>query len=161
MLIAGEPGIGNRASPQTMVEQIAAEPHTRLRFFCSPHHQDSALYPTISQLERAAGFQRDDTSEQRLDKLEGVLSQGTNDLGEAVPLIAHLLSIPTGDRYPALDLTPQKRKEKTLSALIAQVEGLSARQPVLMVFEDIHWSDPSTRELLDLIYRSDSTCGSW
>ena len=150
VLISGEPGIGKSRIVQTVTERLAAEAHTRLRFFCSPYHQESALYPTISQLERAAGFQRDDTVEQRLDKLEGVLSQGTNDLGEAVPLIAHLLSIATGDRYPALDLSPQKRKEKTLSALIAQVEGLSARQPVLMVFEDIHWSDPSTRELLDL-----------
>ena len=150
VLISGEPGIGKSRIVQTVTERLAAEAHTRLRFFCSPHHQESALYPTISQLERAAGFQRNDTVEQRLDKLEGALSQGTNDLGEAVPLIAHLLSIATGDRYPALDLTPQKRKEKTLSALIAQVEGLSARQPVLMVFEDIHWSDPSTRELLDL-----------
>jgi class 3 adenylate cyclase/tetratricopeptide (TPR) repeat protein len=150
VLLSGEAGIGKSRLTAALLENIATEPHTRLRFFCSPHHQDSALYPAISQLERAAGFQRNDTVEQRLDKLEGVLSQGTNDLGEAVPLIAQLLSIATGDRYPALDLTPQKRKEKTLSALIAQVEGLSAGQPALMVSEDIHWSDPTTRELLDL-----------
>ena len=80
-----------------------------------------------------------------------MLSQGTNDLREAVPLIAHLLAIPTGDRYPALNLTPQKRKEKMLATLISQVEGLSAREPVLMVFEDVHWSDPTTRESLDLL----------
>ena len=122
-----------------------------MRFFCSPHHQDSALYPAITQLERAAGFRRDDTAERRLDKLEAVLSQGTNDLREAGSLIAHLLAIPTGDRYPALNLTPQKRKEKTLATLISQVESLSAREPVLMVFEDVHWSDPTTRELLDLL----------
>ena len=77
--------------------------------------------------------------------------KATNDLSEVAPLIADLLSIPTGDRYPALELTPQKRKEKTLTALVAQVEGLSAREPVLMVFEDVHWSDPTTRELLDLL----------
>ena len=130
---------------------MAREPHTRLRFFCSPHHQDSALYPAIAQLERAAGFRREDTAEQRLDKLEAVLAQATNDLSEVAPLLADLLSIPTGDRYPALNLTPQKRKEKTLQALVAQVEGLAARQPVLMVFEDVHWSDPTTRELLDLL----------
>ena len=94
-----------------------------MRYFCSPHHQDSALYPIITQLERAAGFRREDTDEQRLDKLEAVLAQATNDLGEAVPLLADLLSIPTGDRYPPLNLTPQKRKEKTLQALMAQVEG--------------------------------------
>src|SRR5262249_47106055 len=103
------------------------------------------------QLERAAGFRREDTAEQRLDKLEAVLSQGTNDLTEAAPLIADLLSIPTGHPYPALELTPQKRKEKILGALISQVEGLSARQPVLMVFEDVHWSDPTTLESLDLL----------
>ena len=124
VLLSGEAGIGKSRLTAALLENIATEPHTRLRFFCSPHHQDSALYPTISQLERAARFQRNDTVEQRLDKLQGVLSEGTNDLGEAVPLIAHLLSIATGDRYPALDLTPQKRKEKTLSALIAQVEGI-------------------------------------
>ena len=86
-----------------------------------------------------------------MTKLETVLAQATNDLGEAVPLLAELLSIPTGERYPPLNLTPQKRKEKTLKALLAQVEGLAARQPVLMVFEDAHWIDPTTREALDLI----------
>jgi class 3 adenylate cyclase len=132
VLISGEPGIGKSRIAQTMVERLGAEPHTRLRYFCSPHHQDSALYPSIAQLERAAGFRREDTPEQRLAKLEAVLAQGTNDLNEAVPLLADLLSIPTGDRYPPLNLTPQKRKEKTLHALLAQLEGLAARQPVLM-----------------------------
>ena len=80
-----------------------------------------------------------------------MLAQATNDLGEAAPLLAALLSLPTGERYPPLDLTPQKRKEKTLRALVAQVEGLAARQPVLMLFEDAHWSDPTSLELLDLI----------
>jgi len=127
------------------------EPHTRLRYFCSPHYQDSALYPSIAQLERAAGFRREDTDEQRLEKLEAILAQGTNDLREAVPLLADLLNIPTGDRYPPLNLTPQKRKERTLLAQLAQVEGLAAQQPVLMVFEDVHWSDPTTRESLDLL----------
>src|SRR6185437_8990296 len=106
---------------------------------------------SIAQLERAAGFRREDTAEQRLAKLEAVLAQGTNDLSEAVPLLADLLSIPTGDRYPPLDLTPQKRKERTLHALLAQTEGLAARHPVLMVWEDVHWSDPTSREGLDLL----------
>ena len=88
--------------------RLGDEPHTRLRYFCSPYHQDSALYPSIAQLERAAGFRREDKAEQRLAKLEAVLAQGTNDLSEAVPLLADLLSIPTGDRYPPLNLTPQK-----------------------------------------------------
>ena len=146
VLISGEPGIGKSRIAQTIVDRLGGEPHTRLRYFCSPHHQDSALYPSIAQLERAAGFRREDTAEQRLAKLEAVLAQGTNDLSEAVPLLADLLSIPTGDRYTPLNLTPQKRKEKTLHALMAQLEGLAARQPVLMVWEDVHWSDPTTRE---------------
>src|SRR5207237_8249932 len=101
--------------------------------------------------ERAAGFRREDTAEQRLDKLEAVLAQATNDLGEATPLLAALLSLPTGERYAPLNLTPPKQKEKTLQALVAQVEGLAARQPVLMLFEDAHWSDPTSLELFDLI----------
>src|SRR5713226_5228693 len=99
--------------------------------------------------ERAAGFRREDTDELRLAKLEAVLAQATNDFSEVVPLLADLLSIPTGDRYPQLNLSPQKRKEKTLRAQLAQIEGLAAHQPVLMVFEDVHWSDPTTLESLD------------
>jgi predicted ATPase/class 3 adenylate cyclase len=151
VLISGEPGIGKSRIIQTLQDRLRDEPHTRLRTFCSPHHQDSALYPTITQLERAAGFRREDTAEQRLDKLVAVLAQATGDLREAVPLLADLLSIPTSDRYPPLDLTPQKRKEKTLQALLTQLDGLAAREPVLTVFEDVHWIDPTSLELLDLI----------
>ena len=151
VLLSGEPGIGKSRIGQTILERLSGERHTRLRYFCSPHHQDSALYPTITQLERAAGFRREDTDERRLDKLESVLALGTNDLSEAVPLLAALLSIPTGDRYPPLKFSPQKLKEKTFKALLSQVEVLAARQPVLMVFEDVHWVDPTTRESLDLL----------
>ena len=151
VLLSGEPGIGKSRLTAALLEHLANEPHTRLRYFCSPHHQDSALHPSIAQLERAAGFRREDTPEQRLAKLEAVLAQGVDDLTKVVPLMADLLSIPTGDRYPPLNLTPQKRKERTLHALLDHVEGLAARQPVLMVFEDVHWSDPTTREGLDLI----------
>jgi class 3 adenylate cyclase len=151
VLISGEPGIGKSRIAEAIQERLGAEPHTRLRFFTSPYHQDSALYPAIAQIERAAGFRREDTAEQRLAKLEALLAQATNDVGGVAVLIADLLSIPTGERYPALALTPQKRKEKTLQALVAQAEGLAVRQPVLMIFEDVHWSDPSTRELLDLL----------
>jgi class 3 adenylate cyclase/predicted ATPase len=151
VLVSGEPGIGKSRLAQTLLERLSGEPHTRLRFFCSPHHQDHALYPTITQLERAAGFRREDTAEQRLDKLEAVLAQATDDLGEAAPLIAALLSLPTGERYPPLNLTLQKQKEKTIRALVAQVEGLAERQPVLMLFEDAQWSDPTSLEVFDLI----------
>jgi class 3 adenylate cyclase/tetratricopeptide (TPR) repeat protein len=151
VLVSGEPGIGKSRLAQTLFERLAGEPHTRLRLYCSPHHQDHALYPTIAQLERAAGFRREDNADERLDKLEAVLAQKTNDLGEAVPLLAALLSLPTGERWPPLDLTPQRQKEKTLQALVAQVAGLAAPQPVLMLFEDAHWADPTSLELLDLI----------
>jgi class 3 adenylate cyclase/tetratricopeptide (TPR) repeat protein len=151
VLISGEPGIGKSRIAQTIVERLGGAPHTRLRYFCSPHHQDSALYPSIAQLERAAGFRREDTDDQRLAKLEALLAEATNDLNEAAPLLAALMSIPTGGRYRPLNLSPQKQREKTLYALLAHVEGLSARKAVLMVFEDVHWSDPTTRELLDLI----------
>ena len=151
VLISGEPGIGKSRIADTILQRLSNEPHIRLRYFCSPHHEDNALYPSIVQLERAAGFQRDDTDEQRLDKLEAMLSRGTNDLSEALPLVAELLSIPISDRYPLLNLTPQKRKEKTLRAQLTQVEGLTAQQPVLIIFEDVHWSDPTTREWLDLL----------
>jgi class 3 adenylate cyclase/tetratricopeptide (TPR) repeat protein len=151
VLFSGEPGIGKSRIAETILERLSNEPHTRLRCFCSPHHEDTTLYPSLAQLERAADFRRDDTDEQRLNKLEEVLVRGTNDLSEAVPLLAELLSIPTGNRYPPLSLPPQKRKQKTLHAHLTQVEGLASRQPVLMVYEDIHWSDPTTRELLDLL----------
>jgi class 3 adenylate cyclase len=151
VLLSGEPGIGKSRIAQTIVERLGNEPHTRLRYFCSPHHQDSAGYPGITQLERAAGFRRDDTDEQRLDKLEAVLAPGTTNLSEVVPVFADWLSIPTGDRYPALNLTPEKRKEKIIQLALAQVEGLAAHQPLLMVYEDVHWSDPTTRESLDLL----------
>src|SRR6185503_7328169 len=144
VLLSGEPGIGKSRIAETILERLSGEPHTRLRHFCSPHHQDTALYPSITQLERAAGFRRDDTDEQRLSKLEAVLALAANDLREAAPLLADLLSIPVGDRYPTLDLNPQKRKEKTLLALLTQVGGLAARQPVLLVIEDAHWADPTS-----------------
>jgi class 3 adenylate cyclase/tetratricopeptide (TPR) repeat protein len=150
VLISGEPGIGKSRIVQAVLDGLSGESHTRLRSFCSPHHQDSALYPTITRLERAAGFLREDSDEQRLNKLEAILGEATDDLGDVVPLLAALLSIPTRGRYPPLNLSPQKQKEKTLHALLARVEGLAAKQPVLIVWEDVHWSDPTSRELLDL-----------
>ncbi|WFU70102.1 adenylate/guanylate cyclase domain-containing protein [Bradyrhizobium sp. CB2312] len=157
VLISGEPGIGKSRLAETALERLSDDPHIRLRRFCSPHHQDTALFPTISQLERAAGFRRDDTDQQRLDKLEALLAEANADLSEAVPLIADLLSVSIGNRYLPLNLNPQKRKEKTLRALLAQLEGLAARRPVLMVFEDVHWIDPTSLDLLDLIVDRVST----
>jgi class 3 adenylate cyclase len=149
VLLSGEPGIGKSRLTAALEERLQFEPHARLRYFCSRRHQDSAFYPFISQFERAAGLRRDDTAEQRLDKLEAVLALAAGNLGEDAPLVAALLSISTESRYPTLNLTPQKRKERTLSTMIAQIRGLALRQPLLILFEDVHWVDPSTLEALD------------
>ncbi len=148
VLLSGEPGIGKSRLTVALQERLQNEPHTRLRYFCSPHHQDSALHPTIAQLERAAGFERDDTPERKLDKLAALLAPASREDGA---LLAELLSLPTEDRFPPLQLTPQRKKEKTFEALLRQLEYLATQGPVLMLFEDVHWIDPSSRELLDLV----------
>src|SRR6202011_636466 len=150
VLVSAEPGIGKSRLAEAFRESIAGEPHTRLRYFCSPHRQDSALFPFIAQLERAAGFERDDSPAARLDKLEALVAATAPAEGD-VQSLAELLAVPLDNRYPALELTPQRKKEKTFEALLRQVAGLAKRQPVLMIFEDLHWADPSSRELLDLI----------
>ncbi len=151
VLLSGEAGIGKSRLTAALLERLATEPHTRLRYFCSPQHTDSALHPIIGQMERAAEFRREDTAEQRLEKLEAVLTQTTNDLQGTAPLLADLLSLPTGDRYSTLNLTPQKRKEKTLQAILAQIEAIAVRHPALIALEDVHWSDPTTRDILNLL----------
>ncbi|MBV9530481.1 MAG: AAA family ATPase [Bradyrhizobium sp.] len=150
VLIVGEPGIGKSRIAQEILERLKDEPHRRLRFFCSPHYQDTELYPITTQLERLAGFRRDDSVEQRLNKLEALLSHASSDLSWAVPLLADLLSIPSGGHYQPLSFSHQKRKERTLLAMVALLEAATARQPVLMVLEDVHWSDATSLELLDL-----------
>jgi predicted ATPase/chloramphenicol 3-O-phosphotransferase len=148
VLVSGEPGIGKSRLTVALSQRIETEPHTRIRYFCSPHHQDSALYPFIGQLERAAGFARDDTATTKLDKLEALLGDGAEP-GD-ISLIAETLSLSGGERFPPLDLSPQRKKERTLAALLRQLQALARRQPVLMIFEDLHWIDPTSRELLDL-----------
>jgi predicted ATPase len=149
VLISGEPGIGKSRLTAALSEQIGTERHTRLRYFCSPHHQDSAFYPVIVQLERAAGFARDDGPETKLDKLETLLGPA-GETGD-ISLLVELLSLPGGDRFAPLELSPQRKKERTFAALLRQLEGLARTQPVLMIFEDLHWIDPTSREFLDLI----------
>ena len=129
VLVSGEPGIGKSRLTAALQQRIEAEPHTRLRYFCSPHHQDSALHPFIGQLERAAGLARDDATATKLDKLEALLGEA----GESgdIWLIAEMLSLPGGDRFPALDLTPQRKKERTLSALLRQFLALARQHPIL------------------------------
>jgi len=147
-LVSGEPGIGKSRLTAALSQRIESKPHTRLRYFCSPHHQDSALYPFIGQLERAAGFTREDTATMKLDKLEALLGDGAEP-GD-ISLIAEMLSFSGGERFPPLDLSPQRKKERTLAALLRQLQALARRQPVLMIFEDLHWIDPTSREALDL-----------
>jgi class 3 adenylate cyclase len=150
VLLTGEPGIGKSRLTEALRERLAGEPHTPVTFHCSPHYQTSPLHPVIEQLERAAGFASDDMPDQKLDKLEALLAQATEDIREAAPLLAALLSLPAGDHYPPLDLSPQRRRERTLEALVDQLAGLAAREPTLMLFEDAHWADPSSLEFLGL-----------
>src|SRR5215510_3009489 len=145
VLISGEAGIGKSRLTAALLESIAAEPHTRLRYFCSPQHTDSAFYPIIGQMERAAGLLHDDTPQQKLDKLDALLAQTSTSIQD-VALIAEMLSLPNDGRYPAFELTPQQRRQKTLEALTVQVETLSRQYPVLMIFEDAHWADPTSLE---------------
>jgi class 3 adenylate cyclase/predicted ATPase len=145
VLLSGEAGIGKSRLTASLMERLVSEPHTRLRYFCSPQHTDSALYPVIGQMERAAGFVYDDTPQTKLDKLDAVLADTSTRMEDAA-LFAEMLSLPNDGRYPALDLEPQQRRQKTLEALTAQVEALSRQNPLLMIFEDAHWTDPTSLE---------------
>jgi len=149
VLISGEPGIGKSRITAALEDRLHAEPHTRLRYFCSPYHQDSPLYPFVDQLGRASGFARDDLPAARLEKLEALLACAAPP-DEDVAFLVDLLSLPALECRPLPNLSPQRKKERTLEALIWQLEGLARRQPVVMVFEDAHWIDPTSRELLDL-----------
>jgi class 3 adenylate cyclase len=146
VLLSGEAGIGKSRLTAALLEHLAGKPHTPLRYFCSPQHTDSALYPVIGQMERAAGFVHDDTPEAKLDKLDAVLAR-TSTRMEDVVLFAEMLSLPNDLRYPALELTPEQRRQKTLEALVSQMEALTRQNPVLMIFEDAHWTDPTSLEL--------------
>jgi predicted ATPase len=145
VLLAGEPGIGKSRLTAALMERLASEPHKRLRDFCSPQHTDSALYPIISQLERAAGFTHEDTPQQKLDKLDALLARTFTPQQHAA-LFAEMLSLPNDGRYPTLELTPQQRPERTLEALTVQVAVLARSNPILMIFEDAHWTDPTSLE---------------
>jgi predicted ATPase len=146
VLLSGEPGIGKSRLTAALLERIASEPHTRLRYFCSPQRTDSALFPIISQMGRAARFAHDDTVKVKLDKLDALLTQSSTPPQDAA-LLSEMASLPNDGRYPALELTPQQRRQKTLEALHAQVETFARKNPVLMVFEDAHWADPTSLEL--------------
>ena len=149
VLISGEAGIGKSRLTAALTEHVEAGPHARLRYFCSPHHQDSAFHPVIGQLERAAGFARADGPEGKREKLAAMLTASTQE-GD-ISLLVELLSLPGGDRFPPLDLSPPAKKQRTFLALLRQLEGLSRTRPILVIFEDLHWIDPTSREVLDLL----------
>jgi class 3 adenylate cyclase len=147
VLISGEPGIGKSRMTVALSQRIKGDPHIRLHYFCSPHHQDSALYPYVAHLERAAGFGRHDTVEEKLGKLQGLLARGARGDDE-IALLTELSSLPS----PAADvnLSPKRKREMIFEAELHQLEALARHRPALMIFEDAHWIDPTTRELLDL-----------
>jgi class 3 adenylate cyclase/predicted ATPase/tRNA A37 threonylcarbamoyladenosine biosynthesis protein TsaE len=145
VLLSGEAGIGKSRLTAALLEHLSGEPHTRLRYFCSPQHTDSAFYPIIGQMERAAGLAHDDTPRAKLDKLDALFAQTSTSVQDAV-LFTEMLSLPNDGRYPVLDLVPQQRRQRTLEALFAQIEVLTRSNPVLMIFEDAHWIDPTSLE---------------
>ncbi len=147
VLLSGEAGIGKSRLTAAFLERLAGEPHTVLRYFCSPQHTDSALYPVIGQMERAAGLADDEGRQAKLNKLDALLAATSTSIEDAA-LLAEMLSLPNDGRYPALDLTREQRRERTLEALIAQIEALARSKPVLMIFEDAHWTDPTSLEAL-------------
>ncbi len=149
VLLSGEPGLGKSRIAAALAERLQAEPYIHLRYFCSPYHQDSALYPFIDQLGRAAGFARDEPPAAKLEKLKALLARAAPPEADAA-LLADLLSLPASERHPLTNLSPQRKKERTLDALIRWLEVLAQQHPIMMAFEDAHWIDPSSREVLDL-----------
>ncbi len=146
VLLSGESGIGKSRLTAALLERLAGEPHTRSRSFCSPQHTDSAFYPIIGQMERAAGLAHDDKQQTKLDKLDAMLAHSQTP-PQDIALFAEMLSLPNDGRYPALELVPQERRQRTLDALVLQVVALSHQNPLLMIFEDAHWADPTSLEL--------------
>ena len=150
VLLSGEAGIGKSRLTAALLERLASELHTRIRSFCSPQHTESAFYPIIGQMERAAKLGRDDKPRAKLDKLDALLAQSSTSTPDAA-LFAEMLSLPNDGRYPALDLTPQQCRQRTLDALVSQIATLSRQNPVLIIFEDAHWADPTSLELFGRI----------
>jgi DNA-binding winged helix-turn-helix (wHTH) protein/class 3 adenylate cyclase len=151
VVLSGEAGIGKSRLIQVMNEQVAAEPHIRLEWRCSPYYQHSAWHPVIAHLHRLLRWHQDAAPEVRLHTLEEVLTAAGLALPDVVPLLAALLALPLPTRYAPLTLTPHQQKQRTLDALLAWLLAEARRQPVLFIVEDLHWSDPSTLELLTLL----------
>jgi class 3 adenylate cyclase len=149
VLLSGEPGIGKSRLSAALLEGLRDEPHTRLRYFCSQQHRDSALYPFIARLEHAAGFERGDTVAARLDKLESLLALSGEVNAESAGPLADLLGLTTESRYPPLPQDPRRRRDMTLAAFLREFGRLARQRPVVLIFEDAHWADSSSLELLD------------
>ncbi len=150
VLIGGEPGIGKSRLAAALLDRVAAEPHARLRFFCSPHHSGSALHPIIQGLERAAGFAPDDEASAKRDRLDALLAR-TSTPSEDRAVLADLLSVPRDGRYPVLDFTPVERRRRTIDAMTRWLEAKAREQPVIVIFEDVHWIDPTSLDVLAAI----------
>src|SRR6476646_9136970 len=146
VLLSGEAGIGKSRLTVALLVRLAREPHMRLRYFCSPQHTDSALYPVIGEMLRAAGVAHDDGPRAKADKLDALLAQSATSPEDAA-LFAEMLSLPNDGRYPPVEVEPQLRRQKTLKALGSQIEALARINPVLVIFEDAHWADPTSLEL--------------
>ncbi len=157
VLLSGEAGIGKSSLVATVRTQIAQEGYTRITFRCSPYHTNSALYPVITHLEQMLGFDRDDAPGTKLAKLEQALKKTHLPLEESVPLVATLLSVPLENRYPEPTLSPQQQRQQTLDTLVAWLMEASEQQPVLAVWEDVHWADPSTLEIVGLVLEQTPT----
>jgi predicted ATPase/class 3 adenylate cyclase len=152
ILLSGEAGIGKSRLVQVLKDHVAEGTHTRLECRSVPYFTNSALYPIIDMVQRTLRFQVEDTPETKFEKLEHNLSQYRLSMDETAPLFATLLSLPVPeDRYPPLNLSPQRQRQKTLEAIVAIILELSERQLVLFILEDLHWTDPTTLELLDLL----------
>lgn len=152
VLISGEPGIGKSRLATALTERAGNhQSDAQFRYQCSPYHANSALHPVVEQLERSAGIKTEDTAEKRLDKLEALLALRGLEVEAVAPLFAALLSIPFECRYPELKLSPAQQRRRTLAALLDHFESRSRKQPILLLFEDVHWADDTTLELLDLI----------
>jgi class 3 adenylate cyclase len=151
VLLSGEPGIGKSRIALALRERLGSDAGISVRYHGSPYHTNTALFPVIDQLERASGFARGDTPEVRLAKLEALLGNAATGSRSAVLLIAEHLAIPTGNRFPALELAAEQKKAQTFHVLLAQIEGLAAKKPLVMTIEDAHWFDPTSLDLFDLI----------
>jgi class 3 adenylate cyclase/predicted ATPase/chloramphenicol 3-O-phosphotransferase len=149
VLLSGEPGIGKSRIAETVLTRLEGEPHAGVRYFCSPHHTHSPLYPFIAQLERAASFEAGSSAREKLDKLQALLKPTARNVPQDLALIAELLAVPLDERYPVVEVSPQQKREMALSALLHQLEGLAVQGPVLIVFEDAQWIDPTSLDLLD------------